>query len=98
MPNPKKLTDILPATLKEGESVKIDEYFDQELVIHDCRFLQGENGEFARMVVSLPEDTKQFFIATGASQPLEVLHFLKDNRSFPVFATFYQKGRAILVK
>lgn len=98
MPNPKRLVDVLPATLREGESEKLDEYFDQEIVIYDCRFVQGENGEYSRMLVSLPDSDKQFFVATGASQPMEVLHHLKDNRSFPVFATFYQKGRAILVK
>lgn len=98
MPNPKKLTDILPPSLQEGESEKLDDYFDKELVIYDCRFVQGANGEYSRMVVSLPDSDKKFFVATGASQPMEVLHFMKDNRSFPVFATFYQKGRAILVK
>lgn len=94
----KKLSDILPPELQEGESKPLEDYFGVPLVIHSCRFVQGKNGEYARMVVSLPDDPDQFYLATGGSQPVEVLKYLKDNRNFPVEATFEKAGRAILIK
>lgn len=98
MAAPKKLGDVLPPELKEGQSEPFEDYLDREIVIHTCRFVAGKNGEYARIVVSLPDKDTQFYLATGASQPVEVLKYLKENRSFPVVATFYRSGRAILVK
>jgi hypothetical protein len=94
----KKLADVLPSEMREGLSKPFEDYLDKPLVIHTCRSVAGKNGEYMRMVVSLPGEDDQFYLSTGASQIMEVLKYLKENRSFPVEATFTKAGRAYLIK
>lgn len=95
---PKKLADILPPELQEGIAEKLEDHLDQPLVIHTCREVTGTHGKYMRLVVSTPGNPDQFYLATGASQPMEILQYLKDQRQFPVEATFTRVGRAIIVK
>jgi len=94
----KTLGSILPPELKEGQSSPVDEYIDTPLVFHTCTEREGTNGTYLRIVVSLLEDDKQFFITTGAAQPKEVLLWAKENRSFPFIAKFVKAGRAYLLR
>lgn len=92
------LASVLPKEMQEGVSRKLDEYMDQPLVIHTCREVTGKNGQYMRMVASEGEDGEQFYLATGASQAVEILRYLKEKELFPVKCKFVQVGRAILLQ
>lgn len=94
----KSLAEVLPPELQEGVSKPLDEYMDTPLIVHTCREVQGKNGMYMRMVVSEAEDSEQFYLATGASQVVEILRYLKENKYFPVRLKFVQAGRAILAQ
>ncbi len=91
------LNSILPPEFQEADAKKLDEYIDVDLVIHHTRQLQGMKGPYMRFSVSLPGTEERFFLATGASQPFEVLNYLKEEDAFPVQARFKRVGRAIIL-
>lgn len=94
----KNLDDVLPKELKEAASKPLEDYFDRPLVFYACREVTGTNGVYMRIVVSLPESDEQFFLSTGASQVLEIMNYLKENKLFPVSGMFTKAGRAIILK
>lgn len=93
----KNLSEILPPELQEAQALPLDEWIDKPLVIRAARDLVGSNGNYARICVSTPDDDSEFFVATGASQPMEVLHWAKEQRQFPFLGKFIRAGRAILL-
>lgn len=98
MPKVKKLADILPPELQEAASMPIDDWYDKPLIFHACREVTGTNGVYVRMVVSTPESDDKFYIATGASQVVEIMRWLREQKQFPVSGKFVKAGRAILLK
>lgn len=95
---PKKLDEVLPPELAEFSSEKITEWIDKPLVIHSCREAQGQRGTYMRIVVSEQPDGKKFHLATGASQPMEILSYLDKHLLFPVIGKFIRSGNAIVLK
>lgn len=98
MPKIRKLSEVLPKEMTESESRPLDDYMDKTLIFYGCREVTGTNGPYMRIVCSLPESEEQFFLATGASQVVETMAYLKEQRLFPVTGRFVRAGRAILVK
>lgn len=98
MITPKKLDDVLPPEMREFTAHKIVDYLDKDLIIHACREVQGQKGSYMRIVVSLTPESDQFYIATGAAQPVEILSYLDRQRLFPVVAKFVKSGNAIILK
>lgn len=97
MANLKQLMEVLPSELRPAEAEKVDKWLDQPLIIHGCRELTGQNGVYARIVVSTELDGDQFIIACGAAQVVDTMMYLKANKLFPVEGTFSKVGRAIIV-
>lgn len=98
MAKPKSLDDVLPPELREAAAKPLDDYMDQILVFHGCREVTGTHGVYIRLVVSLPDSEDRFYLATGASQAVEIMRYCKDNRLFPVTGKFVKVGRAIILK
>lgn len=93
----KNLGDILPPEMREGQAESVEDYINTPLVFHTFSPRQGTNGEYYRIVVSTPEDDKQFYLSTGAAQPKEVLSWAKEQRQFPFVGKFVKAGRAYLL-
>ncbi len=94
----RSLNDVLPPVMQELTAHKVNDYLDQDLVIHSAREVQGQRGSYMRMVVSLTETGEQFHLATGAAQPVEILSYLDKQHLFPVLAHFEKSGNAIILK
>jgi hypothetical protein len=92
------LSDILPPELQEATAQPLDDHMEEALVFRACRELQGSNGTYKRISVSLPESEDIFILATGASQPMAVLDWAEKNRQFPFLGQFVHAGRAIILK
>lgn len=93
----KGLNSILPKEFQEGETKPLKDFFDKTLVFHNCRFVEGKHGPYARILVSEDENSDQFYISTGASQAVEILRYLKENKLFPFSGKFVKVGDAILL-
>ncbi len=98
MKPPRKLDDVIPKELQEGVSKPLEDFMETDLVIYTCRQVQGDRGPYMRFVVSLPDEDEQFYLATGASQPMEILAYLKEHDLFPITGKFVKAGRAIILK
>lgn len=93
----KNLSEILPPELQEAQALPLDDHMDIPLVFHGCREVTGNNGAYMRMSVSHPDEDEQFYLSTGASQPMAVLQWVKDNNAFPFIGKFTTAGRAKLL-
>jgi len=98
MITPRKLSEVLPPEMAEFAALKLDAYLDKPLIIFSCREVNGQRGSYMRMVVSLPDQTEKFHLATGAAQPMEILSYLNKNMLFPIEGTFMRSGNAIVLK
>lgn len=96
-PKVKNLADILPPELQEATSQPLDDYIDKPLVIRGQRELVGANGSYKRISVSEDDNETVFILATGASQPMQVLDWAEKNRAFPFLGKFVKAGRAVLL-
>lgn len=91
------LNEILPPELQEAQALSLDEYMNSPLIFHGAREVTGKNGTYMRISVSLPDKDEQFYLSTGASQPMAVLQWIKENNAFPFKGKFTTAGRAKLL-
>lgn len=96
-PKVKDLNDILPPEYLPQKTQSFEEYLGMPLVIHACQDVSGNNGVYKRITVSLPDSEDLFVIATGASQPKQVLDWVEKNNAFPFTGKFVKAGRAYLL-
>jgi len=94
----KSIDDVLPPELREAQALSLDAYFDKPLAIHNCREVTGAHGVYMRILVQEVGKNEEFYLATGGSQPIEILRYLKENKLFPVKGVFVKAGRAIILK
>lgn len=92
-----KLGEVLPPAMFETTYKALEDYFDKPIVVHGATVCNGKYGAYDRCVCSETEDGPQFYLACGATQPMEALKYLTENRAFPVELVFRKLGKAVII-
>jgi hypothetical protein len=80
------------------ENVKhVDDIIDQPLTVNDFRLANGRQGTYA-FIECVTKDGEVINLMCGGAFVLEALIKAKEAKAFPCEATFYRKGRAILLR
>ena len=76
---------------------KIDDVLGLELTITGYFLVKGQQGPYAFIQAVSPEG-EQLNLMCGGTFVMDALQKVKESSGFPVLASFYKKGKAILVR
>jgi len=76
----------------DAEQITMEEVLGKQVTILDVHWLEGENGEYASMLLSVDGETR--FMNNGGRVIMELLRKASEADSLPVSATFVQKMSA----
>ncbi len=93
----RKLGDVLPAAMFTTTYKQLDDWFDKPIVVHSATPVNGKYGPYTRCVCSETEESEQFYLACGATQPMEALKYLTESHNLPVLLVFRKIGKAVIV-
>ncbi len=94
METPKSLNEVLPAEYRKVATLKPADVIGKVCTLHGVSFASAGEVEYAAVTLSVDSSTSHKHVTFNQAQIVKALHFLEENKLYPVCVTFIADGKS----